>query len=413
MKKITLSLIAALAVIGTASAQEKPYNQWSIDVNGGLTKPVRKMTPGYNTNTVNSFYHVDLGVRYMVNNKFGVKADFGYDNMQDGKNSKSFKTNYYRVNLQGIANLGRIMNFEEWTNTINVQGHAGFGYSWMTSDNFTGTDNMVNAIVGLTGQVRLSDRIALNADFSMINNIKQDYTFDGATRLNGSRGVEGTMFNATVGISFYLGQSGKQHADWYVGDKFTNRLDELENKISAIQNDLLDSDNDGVADYLDLEPNTPAGNMVNVKGVSIDLNKNGIPDSYEAYFAEVYGKKQPMSQADVETAKDLINEGYIAMYFDFNKSQPKNTDALSFVLNYLKANPGSSVEVNGYADSVGSSKYNSTLSDKRANSVAKMLEESGISKSRIKVVGKGVDSSLNGNNKVASQFARKVTFKVN
>ena len=101
------------------------------------------------------------------------------------------------------------------------------------------------------------------------------------------------------------------------------------------------------------------------------------------------------------------------MYFDFNKTQPNNTEALSFVLTYLKSNPNATVEVDGYADSVGNTQYNKTLSDKRAKTVAQMLEESGISSSRIKVAGKGIDNSLNGNNKVASTFARKVTFKVN
>nr|WP_297306824.1 OmpA family protein [uncultured Flavobacterium sp.] len=413
MKRLTLSLIITLAAFGNVEAQEKIYNKWSFDINGGLTKPTRPMTPGYTSETFDSFYHVDAGVRYMANTKFGVKADFGYDNMKNAKNTNKFETNYYRVSLQGVANLGRIMNFEDWTRVLNLQAHAGAGYSWMTSDGFTGKNNMANLIAGLTAQVKLGNRVALNADFSVIQNAGQNYTFDGRTSgVEESRGFEGTLYNATLGFSFYLG-GAKQHADWYVGDKLTNRLDELENRLNSIEKDLIDSDNDGVADYLDLEPNTPAGNIVNVKGISIDLNQNGIPDSYEVYFAEVYGKNTPMTASDLNTAKDLINDGYIAMYFDFNKSQPKNTEALSFVLNYLKANPSASVEVNGYADSVGSSNYNTTLSDKRAKSVAKMLEESGISSSRIKVVGKGIDNSLNGKNKVASQFARKVTFKVN
>jgi hypothetical protein len=32
---------------------------------------------------------------------------------------------------------------------------------------------------------------------------------------------------------------------------------------------MLDTDNDGVANYLDQEANTPAGTLVNTKGVSI------------------------------------------------------------------------------------------------------------------------------------------------
>ena len=318
MKRIVLSLATILVATATVNAQEKLYNKWSIDVNGGLTKPTKPMTEGYFTNTTYSFYHVDAGVRYMANTKFGVKADFGYDRMKDGKGSERFDTNYYRTNLQGVVNLGRVLNFEEWTSVLNLQVHAGGGYSWMTSDGFEGTNHMGNLIYGVTAQVKLGNRVALNADFTTIQNAGQNFSFDGRTSgVAESRGLEGRLYNATLGLSFYLGNA-KQHADWYVGDKFTNRLDELENRLSSIQNDLIDSDNDGVADYLDLEPNTPAGNMVNSKGVSIDLNQNGIPDSYEVYFADVYGKNQAPSAQDIETAKDLINDGYIAMYFDFN-----------------------------------------------------------------------------------------------
>jgi len=414
MKKIALPLLVALATIGNVNAQEKPFNSWSIDLNGGLTKPAKPMTPGYYTETFDSFFHVDGGVRYMFNNKFGLKVDFGYDDMQNGDNSNKFKTKYYRTNIQGVANLGRIMNFEEWTSVLNLQAHAGAGYSWMTNDFFKGTDEMANAIAGLTAQVKLGKRVALNADFSMIKNIEQDRTFDGRTgNVKNLRTFEGTLYNATLGFSFYLG-GAKEHADWYVGDKDTSRLEEIESRVTVIENNMVDSDNDGVPDYLDLEPNTPAGNMVSVKGVSIDLNKNGIPDSYEAYFAEYYGKGETvMTPTDSGTAKNLINDGYVAMYFDFDKSQPKNEDAAHFILTYLKSNPSSTVEINGYADSVGNSDYNKRLSDKRAKSVAKILEASGISSSRIKVSGKGIDSSLNGENKAAASFARRVTFKVN
>jgi OOP family OmpA-OmpF porin len=37
---------------------------------------------------------------------------------------------------------------------------------------------------------------------------------------------------------------------------------------------MLDTDNDGVANYLDQEANTPAGTLVNTKGVSVDSNNN-------------------------------------------------------------------------------------------------------------------------------------------
>lgn len=419
MKKIALPLFAVVLGVSSMNAQEnKPYNKWSIEANGGLSKPSTPMTPGYSAETF-GFIHADAGVRYMFNNKFGAKVDFGFDQMENSDDSNEFKTNFYRVSLQGVANLGRIMNFEEWTRTIGLLAHAGAGYSWMepakdVATNLYDKDEMAHMIVGLTGQVRLGNRVALNADFTMINTIRQNMTFDGASKVDANdRGFNGTLYNATLGLSFYLGKNDV-HADWYANDALTNRVESLENRVTDIENKMVDSDNDGVADYLDLEPNTPAGNMVDTKGRSIDLNKNGIPDSYEEYFDSRYAKKDDVfSNADSNTAQDLINQGYVAVYFDFDKSAPKNAEATNFLITYLRSNPEATVEVNGFADSVGNPSYNQRLSEKRAKNVAKILEQSGISSDRIKVTANGEDTSFDGANKTTSKFARRVTFKVN
>lgn len=369
------------------------------------------MTNGYYSNTVLTFPHADAGIRYMFNNKFGIKADFGYDYMKSGDDSKYFRTTVYRTSLQGVANLGRIMNFEEWTKSLNVQAHLGAGYTYMTPSKEPKVyekDQSGHVILGLTGQIKLTNRVAFNADFSMVNTIRQDKAFDGNSNTN-RRGFTGSYYNASVGLSFYLG-GNEEHADWVGVDALTGRVVSLENRVSDIENKMVDSDNDGVADYLDLEPNTPAGNLVDVKGRSIDMNRNGIPDSYEKYFADNYSSSSSqLSPADSNTVKGMINSGYVAVYFDFDKSTPKSTDAIGFILTYLNSNPNATVTVNGYADTVGSSSYNQRLSSKRANKVAKMLEKAGVSSSRISVDAKGEDGSVSGRN----QFARKVTFQVN
>lgn len=115
----------------------------------------------------------------MMNNKFGLKLDFGLDSFKNDSESFEFEGKYYRTSIQGVVNLGRVLNFEDWTNTINLQAHSGVGFSFMTNDNFEGNDDMTNFILGLTAQFKLSNRVALNADFSMINNVNQQYTFDG------------------------------------------------------------------------------------------------------------------------------------------------------------------------------------------------------------------------------------------
>ena len=73
------------------------------------------------------------------------------------------------------------------------------------------------------------------------------------------------------------------------------------------------------------------------------------------------------------------------VHFDFNKSNIRPGDAavLDEAASALKANPGVTVNVNGYCDAVGSVKYNQKLSERRAESVVKYLVKAGIPEDRL------------------------------
>jgi OOP family OmpA-OmpF porin len=116
---------------------------------------------------------------------------------------------------------------------------------------------------------------------------------------------------------------------------------------------LIDTDQDGVADYLDLEKNTVSGVMVDSKGRAIDLNNNNVPDELESYLTANYvNKSDKTTLNDNELIRSLINGGYVATYFDFDKSTPSNvsTTGIDFVLTYLRNNPSASVDIIGHAD---------------------------------------------------------------
>ncbi len=70
---------------------------------------------------------------------------------------------------------------------------------------------------------------------------------------------------------------------------------------------------------------------------------------------------------------------------------------LDAYVEYLKANPKSSVAVKGYTDSRGSVKNNQRLSEKRANSVKLYLEGEGVDASRIKATGLGEANPISDN----------------
>lgn len=419
MKKIIITLVFA-SVMTTLRAQTETvtstntktdFNRWSIELDGGVNKPQRPMTGGYATSTPN-FFVVDLGVRYMFNNKFGLKADLGYNSFQERDNSPDFDTRYYRLSLQGVSNLGRIMNFENWTKTIGLLGHAGFGVAQLEDENSSFKDRTGHFLAGVTGQIKLTDRIALTGDFTTIITAGHDGTFDAQSTID-NRGFSGILFNGTAGLTFYLGSNTK-HADWVVDNE--NEFEAINNRLNEIDTKMQDTDRDGVVDYLDAEPNTIAGVMVDTKGRAIDLNNNNIPDEIESYFEKTYGKNanQTALLSNNELIRNLINEGYITTYFDFGKTKPTNvsTEGIDFILTYLRNNPTASVDIIGHADEIGKTPYNDKLSNARANSVKNILVKAKIDPSRLNVIGAGEDNSVEKSSDGARKLVRRVTFKV-
>ncbi|MBE99041.1 OmpA family protein [Flavobacterium coralii] len=411
MKKIFLPLLL-VSLTGAVSAQEggaNDFNKWSVDVNGGVNKAANPMSQGYHMNA-NNLFHADLGFRYMFNTKFGLKLHGSYDVLNDdGDNpDREFKSEVIGIALQGYANLGRIMEFETWTDRINVLGHLGVGVSQLSNDQFEGGDRLGNFLIGLGAQYRISNRIAINADFTMINNFSQHRTWDGAEyNPMGEQGFDSTLYHATIGLSFYLGKHEK-HADWYVDEK-SDELEDIESRLGEMETLMNDTDKDGVPDYLDAEPNTITGVAVDSKGRTIDRNNNGVPDELESY---IEAKNTEVKSSVASDIKDLINGGYVNVYFDFNKDMPnaQSVNGINFLIKYLKDNPSVNADVIGYADEIGNTEYNQALSARRAENVKQILIDAGIDGSRLNIMGNGEDTSVSKDSKYARQVVRRVTF---
>lgn len=407
---LTLSFVASAQEIATTTVDPTidnlAYNKWSIEINGGLNKPTRTMSAGYSTATLNPF-HADLGVRYMFDPKFGLKLDFGYDEFQERDDTPSFDSKQIRTSLQGVINVGRALNFENWTNTLGLLAHGGFGVSQLTADGFDGEDYAANGIIGMTGQIKLSDRAVLTGDLTGIVNGKQNHNFDGMSPTS-TGSFDGILLNTSVGLTFYLGKNAK-HADW-VGE--ADKYEGLEKRVELLEKSLSDTDKDGVADLYDLEPNTASGVAVNTKGQSVDNNQNGVPDELESYLEKTYG--QNGKGATNNSIEESINGGYVNVYFDFNSSKPTNSSlsAVGFLVKYLQSNPSKNADIIGYADEIGDPSYNTELSRKRAEAVKTIVTNSGIDASRLTVVANGEDTSVNKNSKEARQIVRRVSFKI-
>lgn len=406
MKKIIL-LIAMLPTL--AIAQSGDYNKWSIELDGGITKPYRTLTPGYYTEQAELFV-VNLGARYMFNTKYGLKADVGYHDWDAGDNSVDFETNYFRGNLQGVINIANLIDTKSTVlKNVGLLLHGGFGLSLVDLKN-RDNDWTINGIIGLTPQLKLSNRVTLQADLSVITNVSQNYNFDGVQRVS-TNFLDGSIATATLGLAINLGKKDS-HADWTNYNPWTKEIEELKGKIAKIETDMIDTDQDGVPDYLDREPNTASGASVNTKGITLDLNQNGIPDEFETSLDRKYLKEDTPPVNYEDAIKKLVNDGYINVYFDTNSSTPAkhSLNAVNYLIKYMNNNPAAQAELTGYADQRGSEAYNSNLSTKRAQKVTDILVEAGIDAGRL--TNNGIGEAASANSKEALQLQRKVTFKL-
>lgn len=145
---------------------------------------------------------------------------------------------------------------------------------------------------------------------------------------------------------------------------------------------LKDSDGDGVHDCLDKCPETPSGSKVDA---------NGCP-------------------AAAEKASFVFRN----ILFDFREAslKPASLPVLDEVAEYLKANPGLKMEIQGHTDSIGTSGFNKDLSKKRAEAVkAYLVKEGDIGEERLSAIGFGFNRPIATNKTEAGRAKnRRVEF---
>lgn len=426
MKKLLLlTALCAAPLLSQAqdtdiSSAETAYNKWSIELGGGLQKPSGSFADGYFTKGASPFQG-SLGVRYMMNEKFGVRTTFGYNSLTEDDGSLPFEATYIRGTLEGVVNVGNVLGFSDWTNTFGLLFHGGAGYSNLNHKTPAGndeSDHLMNVAAGLTPQIRLSDRVAFNVDITLLGNVGFDKTWDGtqAIQRNSRQIDDGLLYNVSAGFNIYLGKNAK-HADWYSEKNVVkSKLEELEERLAKVETDMIDSDMDGVPDYLDREPNTPSGVAVDTKGYATDKNENGIPDELEPSLDNRYVNESDYIVGGGKGlgVKELIENGYVNVYFKFNSTQPEtySLSAINFLKTYMKENPSAQAELIGFADEIGNEAYNVQLSEKRAKRVYDILIASGVDANRLSFTGNGEDASVDKSSSAARQLVRRVTFRL-
>lgn len=389
--------LVALLMLFSARGQgtDSTYNHFSMDAQFGLNNPVFPMAEQYDAATLN-LLHVGIGARYAINTKFGLRLGLSYDNFRERAGTPNFSSDYYRVSLEGVANLGNIMDFQTWTRRIGLLAHIGAGYS-VLDGSLMDPNHMMHAVIGLTPQVRLTERWSMYVDGSVLANVYQQRTYDQRSSHN-MRGIDGYLVNLSLGVQYNFGRHAR-HADWAIVGNPNDEIRALQDRIRRMEEAQRDDDNDGVANYLDEEPNTPAGTKVDTKGRTVveearDSDSDNIPDDvddcpFEKGTPAMNGCPDRSGSSVGGSANSsagtiaMIEQSEVKFATDKADLTPSFKQLLEGIATVMKDNPSYNLHVTGHADDRASEEYNMALSQRRADAVRSYLIARGVNGDRI------------------------------
>lgn len=440
--KFSVLAFGLMATAG-ADAQEKPerpklfppsssFNTWSFGINGGILAPT--VISGKNDFTN---WKADIGYGATIKNQIlpalGIQADFlagklKADNSRDWGNGMapvsqydSFETKVsYAASLSANLTLANIywMNRENVVRPYMTAGYGLMGYKVTLKDQsgvqtkFNAGENVEEAYlpVGLGLKFSLSNSVNLDLGYTM--------NFVDGDNLDGYRsGPQNDKFSYShIGLEFALGPKSKTQLSSYnpvaaLKDDYITRNASLQAMLEADRarhaahmeemnkekmRFLSDSDKDGVSDYFDKCPNTPAGIQVDGAGCEI----------------KVTTVVNPVRVVVTEEDKKVVAEAIRNLEFDFAKSTIRSTSypSLNRVADLLKSKDFS-LKLAGHTDNVGSNAANMKLSKDRAESVKSYLVSQGVNPSRVEATGYGESQPI-ASNKTAKgrQQNRRVEF---
>jgi outer membrane protein OmpA-like peptidoglycan-associated protein len=450
-KFYTLLVCLSLGVYTFTFAQgtTKSKDMLEIGLHGGtmFVSGDLSLTPGYGAGI-----HIRKSLDYV----FSLRLDGLYGVIDGSKTAIGgvpweAQTTWIGSTLYGVMSLNSL-KWDRPTRKSNFFFMLGAGANYFSTDFTNGTVNGRGDLIqmevaaevaphlglGIGASYRISPRIniGLEAQANVIFGNRAD-------KIDGFRvetdGVSRSLYRdipgfAGISINYNLGNPANASEPIY----WVNPLDNVMNEIQEIKNrpavSLEDSDGDGVIDAIDQENNTPADAIVDVKGRTLDSDRDGVPDHldrepfYTPRANETVNSEgiaidpstgQPSSRAPgvsedrvneliqeaLKNYAPLSNEGrstaaewFLPMiHFASDSYRVKYSDYgnLASIARTLKANQGMRLVVIGFTDATGGETTNNNLSYQRANAVIEHLEtQHGIARSKMVLQWKGSDDNL-------------------
>jgi len=373
MKKILLTSALCASFMFAASA---PSNNYSYEVT-----PFAAGILSDSKANLDDDHYANAGISLAKNlkNSFLDQVELAIMRSDSLKyNNSNTNTNINRVFLNAVKKL-------PLTEKLAAYGLVGAGYQDVTQEMKDNDDSsLLNYGVGLRYDIPYYG-IAVKGDvrhlFS-INDKENDVMY-------------------TLGLAMPL---GKKYTENIVA-----KVPVIEEPIAPIVPIVDgDDDNDGVLNSKDLCPDSLPGAVVNANGCEVDDDNDGVVNRLDKCPGTSEGVKVN-EEGCVATIDLNIN-------FDTNSHRIKSTynAKLQEFANILNENSKLNATIEAHTDSRGSNSNNQKLSERRAASTLKALENLNISPNRLQSIGYGETQPISSNDtKEGRAENRRVTGLIN
>lgn len=431
-----------LAVAQEAAPTSDPefnYNKWSAYLGGGWFQYYGDIAranfyPGNSTSGAeNGGFSWDVmgGGNYWFNPLFGLNANLALGKLYTQKQDKydvTLASTAIFYDINGVVSLSNLLFPKQYNKNYNVYLSLGVGnvhyrslLSTLDGDyvGSIGYENSVDPAATTEGdkarmeseatwkvasgfKYKLTRQLALGLEVSRVQlptdhfdvryrvltekdaigytNLFVQYTFGKNDQANEWNPIDPTMAELLKRIK-------KIEEDV---DTLKKGLDDVEDDVEELMADYNkrtkspDSDGDGVADYMDLEPNSPKGTVVNFQGISLPIERDKFQRNPDGSFK--FDKDANPIPVPVEKKGDYDGIALYSVFFPLNSTflSPVNFERIAIAANLLKKYPDMKFNLVGSACEIATTEYNDGLSQRRVNAVKDvMVKDFGIDSNRL------------------------------
>lgn len=368
MKKVILLAAVALGAMSAQAQQavEAPkfFDNWSISLVGGGTTPLLQIDE---IGKVRGIAGIEIEKQVSPILAVGIEGNWGI-NTSYGEGVNVFDDQY--AGVYGAINLNKLFGACKCKSQLfEVEAVAGAGWgryydkNWNDENWYTGyaaDHNFFATKAGLNLNFNVSKIITLSlkpsVTWNMSDAVQGNLRYINGSSASASYDAEYAKFNLMAGVTFHLGNKGF---------KCVKPYDQAEvDALNAQINDLRAANDacNGKVSALAAENAALAAELAACKNRKPEVKEIKV-DNYERH---VY-----------------FNQGS-------SKIQASQKAVVSMVADYLNNNPGSKVEIKGYASVEGSQALNEKLAAARAEAVKNMLVKTyKIDADRISASGQG------------------------